>query len=118
VLSTPHGRHHLGGNQAQEARRNIQNPEESSESIFNKPWTKEPEGVTPIQSLQHWMNENAHRVEMGIPLLAHPKHTYSRIGGLTDSESEYSHDSEDELDNLIQYKREAEAKSNKNSKTD
>ena len=64
------------------------------------------------------MNENAHQVEMGIPLLAHPKHTYSRIGGLTDFESEYSHDSEDELDILIQYRREAEAKSNKNSKTD
>ena len=49
------------------------------------------------------MNENALRVEMSIPLYAHPKHTYSRIGGLTDSESEYSYDSEDELDNLIQY---------------
>jgi hypothetical protein len=30
--------------------------EESSESIFDKPWTKEPEGLTPIQSWQHWMN--------------------------------------------------------------
>ena len=49
-------------------------PEESSESIFYKPWTKELEGLTPIQSWQHWMNENTLRVEMGIPLLAHPKH--------------------------------------------
>ena len=64
------------------------------------------------------MNENALRVEMGIPLYAHPKHTYSRIGGLTDSESEYSYDSEDELDNLIQYSKEAETQSYKNSKTD
>jgi len=47
------------------------------------------------------MNENALRIEMGIPLLAHPKHTYSKIDGLTDSNSEYSSDSEDELDNLI-----------------
>ena len=30
-----------------------------SESIFNKPWTKEPEGLTPTQSWLHWMNENA-----------------------------------------------------------
>ena len=47
------------------------------------------------------MNENTLRVEMGILLLAHPKHTYSKIGGLTDSESEYSYNSENELDNLI-----------------
>ena len=47
------------------------------------------------------MNENALREEMGIPLLAHPKHTYSKIGGLTDSESEYSSNLEDELDDLI-----------------
>ena len=47
------------------------------------------------------MNENALRVEMGIPLLAHPKHTYSKIGGLTDFESEYSSNLEDELDDLI-----------------
>ena len=66
----------------------------------------------------HWMNENALRVEMGIPLLAHPKHTYSKIGGLTDSESEYSSNSEDELDNLIQYSKEVESNSAKNSKTD
>jgi len=61
--------------------------EKSSESIFNKPWIKEPEGMTPTQSWLHWMNENALRVEMGIPLLAHPKQTYSKIGGLTDSDS-------------------------------
>jgi len=47
------------------------------------------------------MNENALRVEMGIPLVAHSKHTYSKIGGLTDSDSEYSYKSEDELDSLI-----------------
>ena len=47
------------------------------------------------------MNENALRVEMGIPLLAHPKHTYSKISGLTDFDSEYSYDSKDELDALI-----------------
>ena len=64
------------------------------------------------------MNENALRVEMGIPLLAHPKHTYSKIGGLTDSESEYSYDSKEDLDNLIQYSKEAETKSIKSSKTD
>ena len=76
-------------------------PEQSSESIFNKPWIKEPEGLTLTQSWLHWMNENALHVEMGIPLLAHPKHTYSKIGGLTDSESEYSSDPEEQLDNLI-----------------
>ena len=63
------------------------------------------------------MNENALRVEMGISLLAHPKHTYSKIGGLTDSDSEY-YDSEDELDNLIQYNKEVESNSTKNSKSD
>ena len=47
------------------------------------------------------MNKNALRVEMGIPLLSHPKHTYSKIGGLTDSNSEYSSNSEDKLDDLI-----------------
>ena len=51
--------------------------EQTSKSIFDKPWIKEPEGLTPTQSWLHWMNENALRVEMGIPLLAHPKHTYS-----------------------------------------
>ena len=76
-------------------------PEQSSKSIFDKPWIKELEGLTPTQSWLHWMNENALCVEMGIPLLAHPKHTYSKIGGLTDSESEYSFNSEDELNDLI-----------------
>ena len=76
-------------------------PEQSSKSIFDKPWIKEPGGLTPTQSWLHWMNENALRVEMGIPLLAHPKHTYSKIGGLTDSDSKYSSNSEDKLDNLI-----------------
>ena len=64
------------------------------------------------------MNENALRVEMGIPLLAHPTHTYSKIGALTDFESEYSYISEDELDDLIQYSKETKAKSVKNSKID
>ena len=54
---------------------------------------------------------------MGIPLLAHPKHIYSKIGGLTDSESEYSSHLEDELDNLIQYSKEVETNSTKNSKS-
>ena len=64
------------------------------------------------------MNENALCVEMGIPLLAHPKHTYSKIGGLTDSESEYSSNSEDELDNLILYSKQVESNSAKNPKSD
>ena len=64
------------------------------------------------------MNENALRVEMGIPLLAHPKHTYSKIGGLTDSESEYSFNSEDELDDLFQYSKQAESNSTKKPKSD
>ena len=63
------------------------------------------------------MNENCLRVEMGIPLLAHPKHTYSKIGGLTDSDSEYSYNSEDELDSLIQYSKEVESNSTKASKS-
>ena len=71
-------------------------PEPSSKSIFDKPWTKEPDGLTPTQSWLHWMNENALRVEMGIPRLAHPKHTYSKIGGLTDSDFECSYNSEEE----------------------
>ena len=90
-------------------------PEQCSESIFDKPWIKEPEGLTPTQSWLHWMNENALRVEMGIPLLAHPKHTYSKIGGLTNSESEYSSNSEDELDDLIQYSKQVESNLAKNS---
>ena len=76
-------------------------PEQSSDSIYDKPWIKESEGLTPTQSWLHWMNENALRVEMSIPLLSHPKHTYSKIGGLTDSESEYSSDPEEQLDDLI-----------------
>ena len=64
------------------------------------------------------MNENALHVEMGIPLLAHPKHTYSKIGGLTDSDSEYSSNPEDELDDLIQYSKQVESNSAKNSKSD
>jgi len=64
------------------------------------------------------MNENALRVDMGIPLLAHPKHTYPKISGLTDSDSEYSYDSEDELDNLIYYNKEVESNSTKNFKSD
>ena len=76
-------------------------PEQSSDSIFDKPWIKEPEGLTPTQSWLHWMNENALHAEMGIPLLAHPNHAYSKIDGLTDSEFEYSSDSEDKLDDLI-----------------
>jgi len=31
-------------------------PEQSSKSIFDKPWIKEPEGLTPTQSWLHWMN--------------------------------------------------------------
>ena len=64
------------------------------------------------------MNENALCVEMGIPLLAHPKHTYSKIGGLTDSESEYSSDPEEQLDDLIQYSKQVESNSAKNLKSD
>ena len=64
------------------------------------------------------MNENALRVEMGIPLFAHPKHTYSKIGGLTDSESEYSFDLEEQLDDLIQYSKQVESSSAKNLKSD
>ena len=41
-------------------------PEPPSKSIFDKPWIKEPEGLTPTQSWLHWMNENALCVEMGI----------------------------------------------------
>ena len=88
-------------------------PEQSSDSIYDKPWIKEPEGLTPTQSWLHWMNENGLRVEMGIPLLAHPKHTYSKIGGLTDSESEYSSDPEEQLDDLIQYSKQVESNSTK-----
>jgi len=82
-------------------KRKAKAPKQSSKSVFDKPWIKEPEGLTPTLSWLHWMNENALRIEMGILLLANPKHTYSKIGGLTDSYSEYSSNSEDELDNLI-----------------
>ena len=74
--------------------------------------------MTPTQSWLHWMNENALRVEMGILLLAHPKRTYSKIGGLTDSESEYSFDPEEQLDDLIQYSKQVESNSVKNLKSD
>ena len=74
--------------------------------------------MPPTQSWLHWMNENALRVEMGIPPFAHPKHTYSKIGGLIDSDSKYSSDPEDELDDLIQYSKEVESNSTKNSKCD
>ena len=96
----------------------VKAPEEPSKSIFDRPCIKEPEGLTPTQSWLHWMNENALRIEMGIPLLAHPKHTYSKIGGLTDSSSEYSSNPEDELDDLIQYSKEVESNSTKNPKSD
>ena len=55
---------------------------------------------------------------MGIPLLAHPKHTYSKIGGLTDSESEYSSDPEEQLDDLIQYSKQIESNSAKKPASD
>jgi len=64
------------------------------------------------------MNENALCVEMGIPLLTHPKHTHSKIGGLTNSESEYSSNSENELDDLIQYSKQVEFNSTKETKSD
>ena len=64
------------------------------------------------------MNENALRIEMGIPLLSHPKHTYTKIGGLTNSDSGYSSNSENDLDDLIQYSKEVESNSTKNSKSD
>ena len=55
---------------------------------------------------------------MGIPLLAHPKHTYFKIGGLTDSDSEYPSNSKNDLDDLIQYNKEVKSNSTKNSKSD
>ena len=64
------------------------------------------------------MNETTLRVEMGIPLLVHPKHTYSKIGGLSDSVSEYSSNSDDELADLIQYSKQVESNLAKNSKSD
>ena len=47
-------------------------PEQSSKSIFDKPWIKEPKGLTPTQSWLHWMNENALRVD-GHPASRSPK---------------------------------------------
>ena len=55
---------------------------------------------------------------MDIPLLTHPKHTYSKIGGLTDSESEYSSDPEEQLGDLIQYSKQVKSNSAKNLKSD
>ena len=75
-------------------------PQESNESIFDKSWIEEPEGLTPVQLYNHWMNENALRMEMGIPLIPHPKHMFSKIHGLSESES--SSDWEEELDELPQ----------------
>ena len=68
--------------------------QESNQSIFDKRWIEEPEGQTPILSYNHWMNKNALRMEMGIPLVPHPMHTYSKIYGLSGFES--SSDWEDE----------------------
>jgi len=42
----------------------------------------------------------------------------SKIGGLTDSDSEYSSDLEDELNDLIQYSKEVESNSTRNPKSD
>ena len=70
-------------------------PQESNQSIFDKRWIEEPERLTLVQSYNHWMNENALRMEMGIPLVPHPKLTFSKIHGLSESES--SSNWEDEL---------------------
>ena len=64
------------------------------------------------------MNKNALHVEMSIPLLVHPKHIYSKIGGQTNSDSEYSSNSEGELDDLIQYSKQVEYNSTKISESD
>ena len=53
----------------------------------------------------------------GHPASFHQKHTYSKIGGLTDSDSEYSSNSEDDLDDLIQYNKQVESNSTKHSKS-
>ena len=74
-------------------------PQESNQSIFDKRWIEEPERLTLVQSYNHWMNENALRMEMGIPLVPHPKHTFSKIHGLSESESE--------LDELLQLGKDA-----------
>ena len=47
-----------------------------------------------------------------------PKSHISKVGVLTDSNSEYSYDPEDELDDLIQYSKEVELNSTKKSKSD
>ena len=44
-------------------------PEQSSYSIYDKPWIKEPEGLTPTQSWLHWMNENAYKHDASCTLL-------------------------------------------------
>ena len=54
----------------------------------------------------------------GHPSSRSPKHTYSRIGALTDSDSDYSSNPEDKLDNLIQYSKEVESNPTRNSKSD
>ena len=55
----------------------------------------------------------------GNPTSRSPKaHTHSKIGGLTDSESEYSSDPEKQLDDLIQYSKQVESNSAKNLKSD
>ena len=55
-------------------------PEESNESIFDKPWTKEPEGLTPTQSWLHWMNENALQVEWpSLSLVTQNTHTQKSV---------------------------------------
>jgi len=48
-------------------------------STYDTRVLKEPEDTTPIQSYSHWMKENALRMEMGIPLIPHPKHSISEI---------------------------------------
>ena len=68
-------------------------PEKSSESIFDKPWIKEPEELTPTQSWLHWMNENALRVD-GHPASRSPKaHIFQNQW--------HSYNPEDKLDDLI-----------------
>ena len=56
-------------------------------------------------------------MEMGIPLVLHPKHTYSKIHGLSESES--SSDWEDELDDFrLSKDAKVEADSNKDIQND
>jgi len=78
-------------------------PQESNHSIFDKRWIEEPEGLTPAQLYNHWMNENTLQMEMGIPLVPYPKHTFSKIHGLSESES---FDWEEEFDELLQLRKE------------